>query len=289
MKKIVRAIAVVFLFILIIFFGFAALFSYPGITPKQTAEILIEDGKFGGRALLMAPFWGDALLPRLREASENYSRLNERSAQLLMVILAEKNKSEESLKLATELYQRDNVEAKVVGAAGLAAQGKLPEEALRPNGYLYEAITYNPRVNAANYKELVDLNKPSAELALIVAKYAKRNEVLDPILKILGYRHVPYFLHANACDALGEIGDKRAISDLEVAMKDQDFYAIPNAFDALLKLGDENAIPLAIKRITPDIRGKNSQLIVGELENVTGKHFGFDQKKWQEWWNQRKP
>jgi hypothetical protein len=260
---------------------------YPGITPNQTAQILIKDDKFGGRALGMASFWGDAIFPALRDISNNYSNLNGRNTELLMMVFAQ-HPSEKSFESASELYQREDANAKAIGAAGLAAQGKLPDAAFAPDGYLYQSLNYDWAGDLSNMQRLGDTRETSVEHGLIIAGYAKNNKVLAPILKILSYRKIPYQVHAEACDALKDIGDKQAIPELEAAMRDNEFYAIPNAFDALIKLDDPNAIPLAIARITPEIRGKNSQFILNELEKVTGKNFGFDQSKWQEWWNQNK-
>ncbi|MGB7951574.1 MAG: hypothetical protein WCH75_28145 [Candidatus Binatia bacterium] len=77
---------------------------------------------------------------------------------------------------------------------------------------------------------------------------------------------------------------------MEEAMRAPDFYALPNAFRALISLNNKQAIPLAIDRITPEIEHKNAGFLVHELEAVTGKSFGFDKARWREWWaTQAKP
>ena len=67
-------------------------------------------------------------------------------------------------------------------------------------------------------------------------------------------------------------------------MRSDDFYALPNAFLALIALSDVNAIPLAIDRISPEIKDKNSGFVVQELEKATGQKYGFDKNKWKQWW-----
>lgn len=253
---------------------------YPGITPSQSANIIIKDDKYGSRALKTAPLWGDSIFPALQEASRNFTDLNNRSARVLMQVVAETNKSEESLRLSTILYSRSEKTAKLIGAAGLAAHTKLPEKDLKTGGFLYDALSYTP-------KQLPDTNSKYIELALIAAKYAKSPNLLEPILEILNYRKVPYHLHAYACNAVAEINDQRAIPTLVQAMNDKNFYAIPNAFAALVKLNYPLAIPLAIERITPPSKANTSEQLIYELEKATGERFGDNQEKWKKWWEKK--
>ena len=93
-----------------------------------------------------------------------------------------------------------------------------------------------------------------------------------------------YWNHAYACDALARLCFKGAIPTLQSALESSEFYALPNAFRALITLGDRQAVPLAIGRIGPEIRDYNSGFIVKELEKVTGRHFGYNKQAWIQWW-----
>jgi len=72
-------------------------------------------------------------------------------------------------------------------------------------------------------------------------------------------------------------------------LKSEQFHALPNAFRALIALGDKNAVRFAIDRISPEIKSLNSGAIVTELKKVTGKSFGYNREAWQKWWNSAEP
>lgn len=257
---------------------------YGGVTPTQTARILVEDRKFGMRALRMGIYWGDAVLVPLRQATDDFRLLDNRNSFWVGELLA-KNQSSRSNELSLELYKRDSLISKVVGAIGLAAHNNLPKEAFQQNGVLRKILVseeYLYRLDSDGHKSYVDTSL--LELTLIAAKYAKSMDSVNDIIALIEKRPLPYWVHAHSADALGAIGDHRAVMPLEMAMRASDFYALPNAFRALVTLSSDLAVPLAIERISPEIKGKNSKYVVHELEAVTGKNYGYDQARWKEWW-----
>jgi hypothetical protein len=104
------------------------------------------------------------------------------------------------------------------------------------------------------------------------------------LVEILSERPADYWNHAYACEALARIRFRGAIPALRNCMRSQDFYALPDAFRALLTLGDREAVPLAIARVEPQLKDYNSGYIVKELERVTGRNYGFNQRGWTSWW-----
>lgn len=259
-------------------------FWFGGATPMQTAQILIEDRKFGMRALGMGNYWGDKIIEPLREASNDFRLLDNRNAFWVAELLA-KNQSSRSNELSLELYRRDTLIPKVVGAIGLAEHNKLPKEAFQQHGELRRILVgeeYLYRPDSSGKKWYADT--ALLELTLVAAKYAQSTDSVPNVIALIEKRPLPYWVHAHAADALGAIGDQRAILPLEIAMQSSDFYALPNAFRALVALSCDRAVPLAIERISPKIHGKNSGFLVNELEAVTGKNFGYDQSRWKEWW-----
>lgn len=259
-----------------------------GFTPNQVASVLINDADMGGRALSKAIFFKDSIFPSLRVISENYKRLNSRNSERVATLLI-KNDSPTSLKLANELYSRKGNIERLVGSVGLAAHGKLPAKDFQKNGFLHEILERVAGRDQYGPNGMLIINdQDEIELALIAAKYAKSKDSVSDIVAIIQKEPLPYFEHAMASDALGKIGDVTAIPFLEASMKSKNFYALPNAFCALVLLSDNQAIPLAIDRITPDIKGRNSQDIIKKLEEVTGKHFGFSQEEWRQWLRKNK-
>ncbi len=259
-------------------------FWFGGVTPAQTAQILIQDRKFGMRALGMGNYWGDKIFNPLREASNNFHRLDNRNAFWVAELLA-KNQSARSVELSLELYKRDDLTSKLVGAIGLAAHNQLPKDAFQQHGELQKILVseeYLYRPDSSGKKWYADTS--IIELTLVAAKYARSSDSVPDIIALIEKRPLPYWVHAQAAKALGAIGDSRAILPLENAMRSSDFNALPDAFRALITLSSKQAVPLAIERISPEIQGKNSGFLVKELEVVTGKNFGLDQARWKEWW-----
>jgi hypothetical protein len=93
-----------------------------------------------------------------------------------------------------------------------------------------------------------------------------------------------YWFYVSFADTLANIGDELAIPDLHKALKSGKFYAIPAVFKALIALDDKEAIPLAIQRISPALKNKNSALIIEDMEEVTGVNFDYDRSRWEAWW-----
>jgi hypothetical protein len=266
--------------LLLVLAFFTSVFWYPGITPMQTARILAQDSDFGMRGLRLGRLWGDRILTPLREASNDFSDLNGRNAFWISELLAQ-NASLSSNRLSLELYQRPSSLAHLVGSIGLAAHGALPRNEFLEGGSLNELLKNEHLVLSV---ERMSIDTTSIELSLVAAKYARATESVPSIIRILQQRPASYWVHAYACDALGAIGDQRAVPVLEEAMRTEDFHALPNAFAALFNLSGDRAIPLAIDRISPEIRGRNAGYIVQELEKVTGKNYGYDQEQWRQWW-----
>jgi hypothetical protein len=246
-------------------------FWFPGFTARQSAEILVRDYKFGMRALSRGKSYGDKIFPALKEASVDYSKLNQRNSFWIGELLAS-NPSVTSIQIALDLYGRTNDFQRLAGAIGLAAHGKLPEP-VSEGAYLVKMAesTIEERGNAI------------PELAIIALGKTRDTNAM-PVLRKLLSRPGGYWIHAYACQALQEIGDPSAVPILRGCLTNQAFYALPDAFIALVWLGDRESVPLAIRRVDPADRAMNSGYIVKDLGKVTGQDFGYDQAAWDRWW-----
>ena len=80
-------------------------------------------------------------------------------------------------------------------------------------------------------------------------------------------------------------GHKDAVPVLRDCLASADFHALSEAFRALITLGDKEAVPLAILRVSPELKNYNSGFVVKELKKVTGKSYGYDREDWQRWWD----
>ncbi len=93
------------------------------------------------------------------------------------------------------------------------------------------------------------------------------------------------YVRAGAAGGLGKTGDNRAVEPLIVALKDEDSGTRSTAAEALGKIRDSRAVePLiaALKDKDSYIRKQAAEA----LSNITGKDFGQDIEKWQEWWEE---
>jgi hypothetical protein len=123
------------------------------------------------------------------------------------------------------------------------------------------------------------------ELAILALGWTKDQGALPCLLDLLNEHPLKYGYHEKACQAVARIGSPIAIPVLQRCLESEEFHALPYAFRALITLGDRNAVPLAIARVSPELRGRSSGRVVDELKRVTGESFGYDKSDWSSWWS----
>jgi len=244
----------------------------PGKSPEETAHILIQDLVFGMRAREKAIEYGDLILPPLIRESKNFQELNTRNSFWIAEVLGE-IKTEKCRTILNDLYSRSETLTKLTAAIAMARQGLLQDPGATS---LLIAIVQN------------DTDETETQLAIIALGWTRRQSALTCLLELLKNRSLNYWHHAYACEAVARIDAPEAIPALRDCLRSEGFFALPEAFRALVTLGDIEAVPLAIERISPKIRDFNSGFIVDELEEVTGKSFGYDQDRWMRWWQEVK-
>jgi len=244
----------------------------PGFTKEETARILVHDRKFGGRAQEKAVEYGDAILPLIREESSGFMRLNGRNAFWIAEVLGAV-KTDESRAILLDLYAQTNAIQKLTGAVGLAQQGLLPDE-IDDDSYLVQTVR-------------ASVGQSERGLAIIALGKSANHAALPCLLDVVR-KPAGYWDHARACEALARIGSRESIAALRECLQSPDFHALPEAFRALIALGDREAVPLAIARVSPKLRGYNSGFVVRELKKVTGRSYGYNGEKWKNWWESAK-
>ncbi len=242
----------------------------PGNTKAETARILVHDSKFGMRAKQKAIQEGDAILPLIQKESADFAILNGRNAFWIADVLGT-IRTDRSRAILIDLYSRTNAIARLTGAIGLAQHGALPDP-IDENSFLVKTVRTDP-------------GQTETQLSIISLGWTKDPKALPCLLDILKRRPIDYWHHAYACEALARIDSPDAIPVLRDCLATTEFYALPSAFRTLIALGDREAVPLAIARVSPEIKDKNSGFVVRELERVTGKSYGYDQARWKKWWS----
>lgn len=250
----------------------------PGESLGQTAHILVHDRKFGMRAKEKAIEGGDAILPWIRYESRNFELLDNRNAFWIAEVLGA-TETDRSRKILIDLYSRTSALARLTGAVGLARHGALPDP-IDENSFLVQNVRTFLSQNAR-----MDPHQTETWLSIIALGWTGDEKALPCLFDLLEKRPIDYWHHAHACEALARIRSKEAIPVLRDCLKSEQFYALPSAFRTLITLGDREAVPLAIARVTPEIQGSNSGFIVGELEKVTGQSCGDDPAQWEKWWS----
>jgi hypothetical protein len=267
--------------IVVAWFGF---WMYPGFTPNQTAEILVKDPKFANRALTTVPLWGDRLLPRLREQSLDFTRLRPRNSLLIAGVLADR-RSDASREMSRELFARDSLLPKMIGAVGLASHGLLPAAEFQPGGRLKTLLADERLFAESDSVEFDSHDDYVVILAIEAAKRARARESVPDIARLLSSRQHDS-INERAAAALGAIGDARATEPLRAALRDSSFDALSQAFRALIALGDTTAaVPLAIERLEPQI--DRWGYLLDAVKDVTDEDFGYDRDGWRRWWARR--
>ena len=114
----------------------------------------------------------------------------------------------------------------------------------------------------------------------------KAKQAVKPLISIL--KNESFFLKQEAADALGDIKDPQAIPPLIEALKTTKSFSLKKQIARSLgQFKDYQVIEplielLEIKR--QDVYKEAAQ----SLKRITGKNFGQDQSKWQEWWSKNK-
>ncbi|MGA2154602.1 MAG: HEAT repeat domain-containing protein [Bryobacteraceae bacterium] len=170
---------------------------------------------------------------------------------------------------AYDLYNRRDRLQHVAGAAALAQKGLLDERGVDD---LIAIVNSGPA-------------GPELEPAIIALGKGGFTRAAPVLVQLLGSQPSDYWRDADICDALARLRYTDAIPTLESCLRSKEFGALPNAFRALITLGDRDAVPLAIARIEPQIEGLNDGFVVKELEKVTGQQLGFNRQSWMNWWN----
>jgi len=248
--------------------------SYSRLTPNAVAEILVHDDISAINVVTIAKGMGDQILNPLQRESKNYFLLNRVNSFCIADVLAS-NPSGRAESVSRDLYESEDILQRLVGAISLAARGGLPEK-----------ITADCFLVSVVHRDIPEVLSEHVELATIALGMTRSTNAVPFLIELLDSRSAPYWTHAYACQALAVIRDTNTntISMLRQCLKDPDFYALPDAFRALIALGDKHAVPLAIDRISSELKETNSGFLVLELEKVTGQNYGYDRHRWNRWW-----
>lgn len=90
-----------------------------------------------------------------------------------------------------------------------------------------------------------------------------------------------------AAYGLSKLKDSRAVEPLIFVLKNMDFYVRYDAAKALGNIKDPRAVEPLIE-VLEDNDSDVQKYAAKALKNITGKDFGKDRKKWQNWWQENK-
>jgi hypothetical protein len=137
---------------------------------------------------------------------------------------------------------------------------------------------------------LQDENRNVKLYAIDALGKLKDNRAVEPLISVLKEDAEEYFrlrnndVRVRAASALGELKDNRAVGPLISVLKDKSIYLRLFAIRTLGKLNDMRAVDPLISALkenkTPVVRTYSAEA----LKNITGKSYGLQSDKWQEWW-----
>lgn len=164
----------------------------PGFTKEETAQILVNDDKFGERAEQKAIRYGDSILPLIQSDSANFEKLNGRNLFWIAEVLG-KIRTDKSRSILLDLYSRTNQIAKLTGAIGLLEQGVFPEK-ITDDCLLVQTVK-NHSVQT----------ETETMLAIIALGYLKDTNALPCLMDLLKDQQAGYWPLAYARDAVARI------------------------------------------------------------------------------------
>ena len=242
----------------VILVGFAMLFSwlwYPGITQRQTAWILVEDDKFGGRAHWKAKLHGDSIIDELAGVTNDIEILSYQGARNIGYLLDDLEATPRLLEYGQRFYRRPHLYPKLLGALILS---KLDEEKTSHPELFDFLQSVSMRRYAGLEQNLFRVRDYYSGLAILAVGNLGGDGSFELLAAILHESPVPIQRHRVVCRALVTLGDPRAIKVLRERMLDEDFHATVAAYQALVALGDETAEQVVEKRL--EIEPDNSLL-----------------------------
>jgi hypothetical protein len=254
--------------------------------------------KFENPAFTKAKEYGDAIIPALKEVSEDFAHMNTFNAVLIAEVLAA-IETPLSLHTCRALYASESELHQLVGAVGLAEHGvidNLEREFRIPIEVLSLAQERdNWERDRMGQHECPDLTL-RLQLAILALGNTRSGQAIPYLRRILRINAIqstdntPH-IHEWICEALQKIGDREAIPVLSERLVDPRFRATEYAFNALYSLSPHKAISATIQRIRTEIIDHRFDVwgtLVQKLEAVTHQHFYDDYDAWQRWWETNK-
>lgn len=253
----------------------------PGFSASDTAGILIDDRDFGMRVVKQAIGYGDKIIAPLSTCSQYFTLLDNRNSSWVAKVLGS-IKTDSSFNTLKRLERRQELFPKLVGITGLIMQNKY-NVTISDTTFLIQCLLGKNNVDRGGISD-----DTYQELAADALGLLGKKEAVPYLCKVLLMPDKSYQVNSSICEALQNINDASAVNTLKDALSRDDFYALPEAFCALVSLNETDAITLAIKRINPGIKNYNSGFVVDKLCKVTGKNYGYDGNKWNNWWAENK-
>lgn len=259
--------------------------------PTRVARDLVLTSKPQYDVVGRAVSYGDAILIPLRVVTKDFSSIDgEGALRLVEVFTAIQTPAADQA--IGQMANGPALMPKLVAAAVLGRRGR-PIERMRPElvriaaGAWTEEEKKDATLGEGNERGvLINQLWLYQRLAIAALGQPRGVEEIGKLAGLLSDKNSSP-LHAAVCDALGLAGGPESVTALQAAMRDSRFEDTPAAFRALVKLGDRQAVPLAISRIDPESEKYTGGWLVPELEKVTGVHLGADRAKWEAWWQSR--
>lgn len=257
---------------------FDAYLSNIGHSPEETAQILVQDLKFGFRAIEKAVEWGESILPFLQVLLNRPDEIDNHNANRIGHVLAQ-IKTKNSDKLAHEFFHSKNLYFQLIGTMGIVGH----------ENHIFSEVTLNLPIrilsigrlaicHLSDYQEGCYEDGTYLDMALESIFYCKNSKVLKYLA------HLPErtpeifqpFQFEKACQFVESFGAKEAIPILQNWLLNFRFLAPCQALSSLMKLGDLAAFDIAFRRCSNFTWALNHLQYLCNLEKTVPNYWNND-------------
>lgn len=230
---------------------------------------VMQEPKFGGVAVEPLRRMGVDALPAIKEQTVNFADLGPRSARR-MARIASSYPREIREQVLREMAEQNRTGRPWTYLIAIGELGSMGVDCSDEAGRIMELMK-SPETSWLR-------EEGATALGLIGAQEAV------PFLAqlLLGEQDKGFHEEAAVIEALGRLGDKKAIDAIKTSLPRMSVYEIRYAVAALLRLGDRSGIDLAISSLEGD-HGRKDEF-AHLLRQYTGQEYGVDKHAWEAWW-----
>ena len=237
---------------------------------------------------------GDDFLTLLERSSNAWTDFTLDNAYCLGRLLAF-SMGNAAATLSERLAKSEDEKVKLLGFAGLSGRGRLKDDTQTQSALLKALHDYAEKPSLPDLKPSENnMRARRAEMAALILGVCGNAQIAEEAMAQLS-GDARKLNHAGAlCEALGDVKCSKAVPLLLKLMVDNDFRYPNCALRILMRLGEKESFPLAVKRLETlkttldEVHLPIMCDLAAELEALTGEVYYDDFAGWKTWWEANK-